>query len=51
MSTPAIPTPAHLEIETMLSRRFGKEVTNYFSSASYFLDASFSSDIVLYAPS
>ena len=33
MTAPAqIPNPAHILAETMLSRRFGKETANYFSS-------------------
>lgn len=30
--TPQIPTPAHTLAESMLSRRFGRETVNYFSS-------------------
>ncbi|KAJ5495272.1 hypothetical protein N7539_000388 [Penicillium diatomitis] len=34
MTAPAqIPSPAHILAETMLSRRFGKETANYFSSS------------------
>ncbi|KAI2793915.1 hypothetical protein POX_a00503 [Penicillium oxalicum] len=34
MTAPAqIPNPAHILAETMLSRRFGKETANYFSSS------------------
>jgi hypothetical protein len=32
-SQPDLPEPAHPEVESMLSRRFGKEVANYFSGA------------------
>ena len=28
---PTLPGPAHPEIDSMLSRKFGKEVANYFS--------------------
>ncbi|KAK2779341.1 NADH pyrophosphatase [Onygenales sp. PD_12] len=28
-----IPAPAHVQVETMLSRKFGKETVNYFSSS------------------
>jgi NAD+ diphosphatase len=28
---PELPEPAHPDIDSMLSRRFGKEVANYFS--------------------
>jgi hypothetical protein len=28
---PDLPEPAHTEIDSMLSRKFGKEVANYFS--------------------
>ena len=35
MSTfPQIPTPAHTQAESMLSRHFGRETVNYFSSMS-----------------
>jgi len=30
---PALPEPAHPEVDSMLSRRFGKEVANYFSGS------------------
>lgn len=28
---PALPEPAHPDLDSMLSRKFGKEVANYFS--------------------
>lgn len=28
---PELPEPAHPEVESMLSRKFGKEIANYFS--------------------
>jgi NAD+ diphosphatase len=28
---PDLPEPAHPDIDSMLSRKFGKEVANYFS--------------------
>ena len=28
---PALPEPAHPAIDSMLSRKFGKEIANYFS--------------------
>lgn len=28
---PALPEPAHPHLDSMLSRKFGKEVANYFS--------------------
>lgn len=28
---PALPEPKHPEVDSMLSRKFGKEVANYFS--------------------
>lgn len=28
---PDLPEPAHPEIDSMLSRKFGKEIANYFS--------------------
>jgi hypothetical protein len=31
-SQPEMPQPAHLHHDSMLSRKFGKEVTNYFGS-------------------
>ena len=31
MSQPEVPQPAHAEVDSMLSRRFGKEIANYFS--------------------
>ena len=35
MSTPQpdLPEPVHAELDSMLSRKFGKEVANYFSGA------------------
>jgi NAD+ diphosphatase len=33
MSQPALPAPAHPEVDSMLSRRFGKEVANYFAGS------------------
>ncbi|KAF2496929.1 hypothetical protein BU16DRAFT_507644 [Lophium mytilinum] len=30
---PALPEPAHAELDSMLSRKFGKEVANYFSGS------------------
>jgi hypothetical protein len=29
--TPALPEPAHADLDSMLTRKFGKEVANYFS--------------------
>lgn len=37
---PDLPEPAHPDVDSMLSRKFGKEVANYFSGANlseYFL--------------
>ncbi len=34
MPQPELPRPAHLDHDSMLSRKFGKEVTNYFGSMS-----------------
>lgn len=31
MPVPANPEPVHPELDSMLSRKFGKEVANYFS--------------------
>ena len=31
MPQPELPEPAHPEVDSMLSRKFGKEVANYFS--------------------
>lgn len=31
---PDLPEPAHPEIDSMLSRKFGKEVANYFSGTT-----------------
>ena len=31
MPTPEIPRPAHADVDSMLSRKFGKEIANYFS--------------------
>jgi NAD+ diphosphatase len=31
MPTPALPEPAHPELDSMLTRKFGKEVANYFA--------------------
>src|SRR5579859_4729484 len=31
---PELPRPAHIDHDSMLSRKFGKEVTNYFGSKS-----------------
>lgn len=28
---PELPEPAHAELDSMLARKFGKEVANYFS--------------------
>lgn len=33
LSQPDLPEPAHPEIDSMLSRKFGKEVANYFSGS------------------
>ncbi|PNS21192.1 hypothetical protein CAC42_3530 [Sphaceloma murrayae] len=33
MPPPALPTPAHPDIDSMLSRKFGREVANYFSGS------------------
>lgn len=32
---PDLPEPAHPNIDSMLSRKFGKEIANYFSGAPY----------------
>lgn len=32
MTSPQVPTPAHIQADSMLARRFGKETVNYFSS-------------------
>lgn len=34
---PALPEPAHPNVDSMLSRKFGKEVANYFSGMFPFL--------------
>lgn len=34
---PKLPEPAHPDVDSMLSRKFGKEVANYFSGV-YALD-------------
>lgn len=31
MSIPDLPQPAHADLDSMLSRKFGREVANYFS--------------------
>ena len=31
MPVPDLPEPAYAEVDSMLSRKFGKEVANYFS--------------------
>lgn len=31
MPPPALPEPAHAEVDSMLSRKFGKEIANYFA--------------------
>ena len=31
MPMPAVPEPAHADVDSMLSRKFGKEIANYFS--------------------
>lgn len=31
---PALPSPAHADLDSMLSRKFGREVANYFSGQS-----------------
>lgn len=33
MPPPSIPEPAHAEVDSMLSRKFGKEIANYFAGA------------------
>jgi len=33
MSQPDLPKPAHIDQDSMLARKFGKEVTNYFGSS------------------
>ncbi|KAF2125312.1 peroxisomal NADH pyrophosphatase-like protein NUDT12 [Dothidotthia symphoricarpi CBS 119687] len=33
LPTPALPEPAHPEVDSMLSRRFGKEIANYYSGS------------------
>lgn len=33
MPQPELPEPAHAEVDSMLSRKFGKEVANYFSGS------------------
>lgn len=33
MPQPELPEPAHVEVDSMLSRKFGKEVANYFSGS------------------
>lgn len=32
MTGPQIPDPPHVQADSMLARRFGKETVNYFSS-------------------
>ena len=31
MPIPELPEPAHADVDSMLSRKFGKEIANYFS--------------------
>ena len=31
MPQPELPEPAHAEVDSMLSRKFGREVANYFA--------------------
>ena len=33
MPQPKLPEPAHAQVDSMLSRKFGKEVANYFSGS------------------
>lgn len=32
-----LPTPAHIQADSMLARRFGKETVNYFGGTSLWL--------------
>lgn len=41
---PELPRPAHLDRDSMLSRKFGKEVTNYFGSTCHFSSSCSRSD-------
>lgn len=34
LPTPQLPEPAHPDVDSMLSRKFGKEIANYFSGMS-----------------
>ena len=43
---PDLPEPAHPDIDSMLSRKFGKEIANYFSGI-----LAFSSCIYMYTDS
>ena len=36
MPIPELPEPAHADLDSMLSRKFGKEVANYFSGSGLF---------------
>ena len=33
---PELPEPAHPDVDSMLSRKFGKEIANYFSGTFQF---------------
>ncbi|CAD0054900.1 unnamed protein product [Aureobasidium pullulans] len=35
MPTPSLPQPAHPELDSMLTRKFGKEVANYFAALKH----------------
>ena len=35
MPQPELPEPAHAKVDSMLSRKFGKEVANYFSGSLF----------------
>ena len=37
MPQPELPAPAHADLDSMLSRKFGKEVANYFSGNCFCL--------------
>lgn len=35
---PQLPSPAHIQADSMLARRFGRETVNYFSSEYMYLN-------------
>lgn len=43
LPVPELPEPAHPELDSMLARKFGKEVANYFSGIPLLLMSPYSS--------